>query len=59
MQMESVYGRKRSESKTELHETWMDHFTRSEPEGGFRAAVQWAWKATAPKSAEHPETLAA
>jgi hypothetical protein len=46
--MESVYGRKRLAAIGRGHQTWMEHFERLEPEGGFRAAVQLAWSRTAP-----------
>jgi hypothetical protein len=38
--MEPVYGRKRASGR---RETWMDRFTRLEPAGGFRSAVELAW----------------
>jgi hypothetical protein len=40
--MEPVYGRKSVGASA--GETWMDRFTQLEPAGGFRAAVEHAWK---------------
>jgi hypothetical protein len=40
--MASVYGLKQA-ADAGVGETWMDRFTRSEPEGGFGAVVRQAW----------------
>jgi hypothetical protein len=45
VQTKPVYGQK-SLSDAEVRETWMDRFTRLEPEGGFRTVVERAWGRT-------------
>jgi hypothetical protein len=46
--MKPVYGRQRSAANAGVRETWMDRFTRLEPESGFRAVVRQAWNRSAP-----------
>jgi hypothetical protein len=49
LQTEPVYGQKYL-SDAGVRETWMDLFTRLEPEGGFRLVVERAWSGTTPTS---------
>jgi hypothetical protein len=46
--MKPVYGRQRSAANAGVRETWMDRFTKLEPESGFRAVVRQAWNRSAP-----------
>ena len=41
--MEAVRGRKTS-GTAEATETWFERFMKLEPAGGFRTAVQQAWR---------------
>jgi hypothetical protein len=54
MEMKPVYGK-----KVGVRETWMDLFTRLEPEDGFREIVERAWNWSTPSSDEHLTALAA
>jgi hypothetical protein len=57
VEMKPVYGQQRRSSAA--RETWMDRFTRIEPEGGFRASVELAWNASAAAADTRPQSLAA
>jgi hypothetical protein len=57
VQIKPVYGQKYL-SDAGVRLTWMDRFTRLEPEGGFRPVVERAWSWTTPIS-DQVTTLAA
>ena len=57
-EMKPVYGQT-GLSADAVRETWMDRFTKLEPEGGFRAIVERAWNGSTPTSHKHLTTLAA
>jgi hypothetical protein len=59
MGMKPVYGQKCLSVDAGVRETWMDRFTKLEPEGGFRAIVERAWNGSTPTSDKHLTTLAA
>jgi hypothetical protein len=59
MQSKPVYGLKVLSAGEAATETWMDRFTKLEPEGGFRATVVRAWSSSSSTSHKHLETLAA
>ena len=59
LEIRPVYGQIFLSANAGARETWMVRFTQSEPEGGFRATVEWAWSSNAPTSDEHPKSQAA
>ncbi|HEV2036433.1 MAG TPA: hypothetical protein VGU71_19970 [Candidatus Dormibacteraeota bacterium] len=59
MEMKPVYGQKCLSADAGVRETWMDRFTKLEPEGGFRAIVERARNWSTPTSDKHLTTLAA
>jgi hypothetical protein len=59
MEMKPVYGQKCLSADAGVRETWVDRFTKLEPEGGFRAIVERAWNWSTPTSDKHLTTLAA
>lgn len=59
IEMKPVYGQKCLSADSGVRETWMDRFTKLEPEGGFRAIVERAWNWNTPTSDKHLSTLAA
>ncbi len=59
MEMKPVYGQKCLSADAGVRGTWMDRFTKLEPEGGFRALVEGTWNWSTPTSDKHLATLAA
>jgi hypothetical protein len=59
MDMKPVYGQKCLSADAGVRETWMDRFTKLEPDGGVRAIVERAWNWSTPTSDKHLTTLAA
>jgi hypothetical protein len=59
MEMEPVYGQKCLSADAGVRETWMDRFTKLEPDSGFSAIVERAWNWSTPTSDKHLTTLAA
>ena len=59
MEMKPVYGQKRPSADARVRETWMDLFTKLEPEDGFRAIVERDRNWSTATSDKHLTTLAA
>jgi hypothetical protein len=58
VQVEPVYGQKYLSASAGVRKTWMDRFTKLEPEGGFRTTAKQAWSMAADRIAP-PRRLAA
>jgi hypothetical protein len=59
VEMKAVYGPEHRSSYVGARETWMDRFTKLEPDGGFRTIVERVWNNGTRKSEEHLTRLAA